>query len=433
MILRDYQVEVKKKVIDLFHNKRKSVCVVMPPGGGKTVTGSHAAIEIARLSNGPVLWVAHRKELIKQAQKTINALGFQAGIIAPWAKRQPENLIQIASIQTLRALGIIPQCSVAVWDEAHHSMGDDWNQLAKQLEQMKAFLIGLTATPERSDGRGLRHVFSTMVVAATQKSLIMKGQLVPTEVFVPEVPIVNSIADAPVKMWEKHAKGTKTLVFCENIDHAQVVTAEFIQRGYKAAYIEGNMTSRQRDSVIKRFENNKIDILCNCQILTEGFDLPPIQTTILARSVGSVSLYLQMVGRGSRPFPNKKKSLCLDLAGNAYLWGLPDDDRKFSLIGKPICLKKEAEHKNNMARCPNCGNMVLKKKPCSFCGSNLVKIKTKLAGKKLKRFDSEEGKHIKQSAYNRWLDYAKNHNKSIDWVNERFYKKFGHLKNEAAL
>ena len=86
-----------------------------------------------------------------------------------------------------------------------------------------------------------------------------------------------------------------------------------------------------------------------------------------------------------------------------------------------------------MARCPNCGNMVLKRKPCSVCGSNLVRIKTKLAGKKLKRLDSEEGKHIKQSAYNRWLDYAKNHNKSIDWVNERFYKKFGHLKNEAAL
>lgn len=431
MNLRPYQKRGYEQALRVFERNRRSVVLVMSPGAGKTVLGSFTAIEIARRSGGKVLWVAHRRELIKQAISTLARLGFEAGAIAPGMRKRPELSIQVASIQTLRVGGHLldlSEFSVVVWDECHHAVSDDWVKLARQIRAHKAFLIGLTATPERKDGRGLAPLFGTMIVVASHRDLVMQSHLVPTEVLCPARVIEDGVADAPVTLWERHAAGTKTVVFCEGVDHAIAVCDEFKARGYDAAFVEGEMTSRERDRVIRRFVKGRTMILTNCQILTEGFDLPPIRTVVLARRIGSHALYLQMVGRGSRPFESKDRNVVLDLVGNARLYGLPEDDRKFSLKGKPIQLCDEETIKHRK-KCKHCGLILVDKpKTCPHCGTPIVsERKRKVHGEKLERMTSEQAKAYAKAALDRLQDYARIHGKPQSWVEERYVKKFGRL------
>jgi len=428
--LREYQRDGYNKGLELHDRGRQSLCMVMPPGAGKTVLGSHLGISIAQKRQGCVLWVAHRRELIKQAKNTLEKLGFQAGVIAPWGRPNLDLPIQVGSIQTLRNMNLddLPHFASVVWDEAHHAMSDDWVMLAKECRRRRSFLLGLTATPERKDGRGMAPLFGSMIVVATQSQLIAKGHLVPTDVLVPPRVIKDGVADAPVKLWEKHTPGTKTIVFCESVEHAQRVAEQFDDRGHRADYVEGEMTSRERERAIKRFVSGRTMILTNCQLLTEGFDLPPIQTVVLARRVGSHALYLQMVGRGSRPFKGKSRATLLDLAGSAKLYGLPDEDRKFSLKGKPITLK-DTKRTGKSKLCLAC-NMVFYERTsrCPRCGSPVGKTKkSKVYSDKLHKMGADEARAYEKAALDRFMDYAKIHSKPMEWVKDRFFRKFGRL------
>lgn len=430
MGLRNYQKKGESKALSMHDAGRQSLCLVMPPGGGKTYLGSHIGISISQKRQGRLLWVAHRRELIKQAKSTLERIGYNVGVIAPWAKMDLSHPVQVASIQTIRNLNLddLPPFACVVWDEAHHAMSDDWVLLAKECRRRRSFILGLTATPERRDGRGMYPLFGSMLVVATQQQLIADGHLVPTEVLIPPRVIKDGVADAPVTLWEKHTPGTKTIVFCESVDHARRVADEFDARGYSADYVEGEMTSRERDRIMNRFISGRLDILTNCQILTEGFDLPPIQTVVLARRVGSHALYLQMVGRGSRPFKGKTKSTLLDLTGSAKLYGLPDEDRTYSLKGRPISLKKP-ERVNNSKRCLRCSLVFYERtNRCPNCGSPVGKSKeSKVYSDKLHKMGPGEAEAYEKAALDRFKDYAQIHSKGDDWVEERFFRKFGRL------
>lgn len=431
MQLREYQKDGFCKGIQIVRRGRKSLVFVMPPGAGKTVMGTWFAVAVAKMFGGKILWVAHRRELIKQAIKTVRRFGFTAGAIAPRMKRDDSALFQVASIQTLRTTtdAIPPEVVIMVWDECHHAVSDDWVLLAKEARRKKIFLAGLTATPERSDGRGLSPLFGTMVEVATSRTLIRQNFLVPTCVLVPDEVLEDGIADAPVRLWERHAPNTQTIVFCENVDHAIGVAEEFALRGYKADFVEGEMTTRERDKVLKRFAKGSLQVVTNCQLLTEGFDLPRIQTVILARRIGSHAMYLQMVGRGSRPFDGKKTNLVLDLVGNAHMFGLPEDDRTFSLRGRPIQLRGEEEIERRR-KCRSCGLIFVDPatKICPMCMTPVATQRSRrLHEKVLKRMTSAQEKAYETAALDRWRDYARIHNKPDQWVTDRFVKKFGKL------
>jgi len=431
MQLRDYQRRGFEQALKAHRRGRKSVVFVLSPGAGKTTLGSWFSVALSKLMGGKVLWVAHRRELIKQAVQTIRAIGFTAGAIAPRMKREPEALFQVASIQTLRAgrkEAIPPDVVVMVWDECHHAVSDDWVNLAKEARTKKVFLVGLTATPERSDGRGLSPLFGTMIAPVTPRELVKTGRLVPADVLVPDDVLDDGIADVPVKLWEKHAPGTRTIVFCENVDHAVEVAESFADRGHRADFVEGEMPLRERDKIIRRFARGKIDVLTNCQLLTEGFDLPPIQTVVLARTIGSQSLYLQMVGRGSRPYEGKKRYLVLDLVGNARMYGHPEDERVFSLQGRPITLKNESEIERR-PRCRNCGYVFVEPaRTCPVCSMPVQRVKgRKIHEKVLSRMTSAQAAAYEAASLDRLRDYARSHGKDEAWVTDKFVQKFGRL------
>lgn len=412
MNLRPYQAETVRKALRWQDLGIKSVCIVMPTGGGKTVTGSFLALQAAAKRGGGVLWLAHRKELVRQAAKSLCKYvpAAQVGIIAPWAKRSPGARVQVGSIQTVRLLEHLPQASVVVFDEVHHMAGDnEWAKLVRTCAKQGAFLVGLTATPERKDGAGLYPQFRKLLVAAKTSELIRQGHLVPAEVMVPPRVITDGIADVPVKLWEKYAPGTRTVVFCSSVDHAIATSQEFTARGHRSAWIEGDMRAKERDRILHLFETGKIRVICNCQILTEGFDMPAIETVLLARTVGSHALYLQMVGRGLRPSAGKRLLKVLDATGSSKLYGHPNLDRTYSLQGKPIVLdeKKASRQKT----CSNCGLLMsMRTAVCPSCG-----VKPKAMPRKPKKVYSDrlERMSVKQQAdiqtwyYSRSLDRAR--------------------------
>lgn len=432
MRLRDYQQRAFDQGMKAFYRGRKSVVFVLPPGAGKTTLSTVYSEALARVMRGKVLWVTHRRELIKQAKKTIENMGFTCGAIAPRMKRDPDALFQLSSIQTLRAGGddaIPPDIVVMVWDECHHAVSDDWVYLAKEARSKRVFLVGLTATPARSDGRGLSPIFGTMIVPTSPRALVRMGKLVPADILVPDDVLDDGIADVPVMLWERHAPNTRTIVFCESVDHAIEVSDTFADRGHRSHYIENEMSVKERDKVIRKFERGKVEILTNCQLLTEGFDLPPIQTVILARRIGSQSLYLQMVGRGSRPFPGKTRYLVLDLVGNARVYGHPEDDRTFSLQGRPIALKNESEIERR-PKCITCGFIFVDTsiRKCPICYTPFQRRSSRKAlGKKLSRMSPSETKAYEAAALDRFRDYAASHGKDEQWVVRKFVSKFGRL------
>jgi DNA repair protein RadD len=409
MNLRPYQQTAVDKCLRLHDAKNRSICLVMPTGGGKTICASYLALQVALRRKGRVLWLAHRKELVMQAAKSLKRYGMDVGIIAPWAPRKPNAPVQVGSIQTVRLLEHVPSAVCVVFDEVHHIVGEnEWGKVAQDCAKQRAFLIGLTATPERKDGRGLAPMFQRLVVAAKISELIRGRYLVPAEVLVPPKVIKDGIADVPVKLWERYSPNTRTVVFCSSVEHSMETVREFQARGHSAAHIDGEMATRDRDSVLRRFEAGKIKIVSNCQILTEGFDLPEIETVLLARTIGSHSLFLQMVGRGLRPSPGKSKVTILDATGASRVFGHPNLDRVYSLQGKPISVREVDASRQK--ECDECGLLMGIRTPqCPRCGNinkSVPKKPKKVYASRLERLSLAQRQDLEKCTYDAALDRA---------------------------
>jgi superfamily II DNA or RNA helicase len=290
---------------------------------------------------------------------------------------------------------------------------------------MGAFHIGATASPERSDGVGLYPTYKHIIVAAQRQQLIKQGYLVPTHVLAPSRVLRSAVADIPVKLWEKYARGSRTIVFARDTEHARSITAEFAALGWPTGYVDGDMPANVRRNVIGRFIDGRTMILVNCKILTEGFNLPAIDTVVLACNVGHDGLFMQMVGRAGRIAPGKKFATCLDLCGNYHVHGLPDENRKFSLRGRAVqlastgvpmrrCVNCSKTWRSSSATCPKCGARIRpSRKAMQYLSERLAKVNpAKLA-------------RARQERFNELWDHARVTGRDREWIEQRFRAQFG--------
>lgn len=348
MTLRDYQTRTIRLCREAYRDGKRSILIVLPTGAGKTrLMSALVASVVAR--GGHVLWIVHRKELIKQAAQALQDVGLVVGILAPWATYRRGCQVTVASIQTLIARDALPECDVMVWDEAHHAVSETYSKVAEHYAGVLRF--GLTATPQRDDGVGLGAIYDAMVVGATPAELTAAGWLVPCRVFGVTAK-TKSLAAHPVEAYRKWAMGRPTAVFCESVSHARDLAREFVFAGFRAACIDGEVDTDARDAILADYRAGKIKILTNVQVLTEGWDAPETSCAILARNVGTESTYLQIVGRTLRPAEGKTDALILDLRGSAIEHGMPTDDRVYTFDGAGI---KCAEHLPPCTRCKACG------------------------------------------------------------------------------
>jgi DNA repair protein RadD len=367
--LRPYQAAAidgaRRALAGIEPGRRRSVLLVSPTGSGKTVIGSRI-VESAVSRSRRALWCVHRRELVDQAYDTLKALGLNVGVVCASSSRRPNPYapVQVASLDTLIARDLHPPADVVVFDEAHHAAAKGYAEWLAGYPS--ASVVGLTATPERSDGTGLGGLFSRMLVVTTPARCLADGHLVPMELVRPARPLKpGQIAQRPVDAWRQHAAGRQTIVFCASIDHASRVAVEFADAGVLASVISTNTETGGRRVALSEFRAGRLPVLCNVAVLTEGTDLPLTSCIILARGAGTPGIYLQMAGRGSRPSPGKSDCTLIDLRGVSHQHGHPYDSREYSLEGRGIRgIKDEA----TQGYCKTCGAPVESGLQCSECG-----------------------------------------------------------------
>lgn len=339
MQLRPYQAEALRAVREAYARKHRSVLVVMPTGTGKTVLFA----EIARLAKGPVLVLAHRQELVEQARSKIAAWCDDVVAVEMGERREftrPDGVrrkIAVASIQTLRRrLASFPKGAfkIVVVDEAHHATADSYRAV---LDHFEAYVLGVTATPDRSDRVGLGEVFEELAFDYDMLTAIHDGWLAPIRSFFVQTQAdfsrvrkvagelsthdVERILTQDLHLIEiatpivRERKGRPAIVFAASVAHAHAlarVMNELTGDASFAAALDGKTLLDARAPVLERFRRGDLKVLVNCALFTEGFDVPEIGLVAIARPVLSRSFYAQMVGRGTRIAPGKEDLLVLD-------------------------------------------------------------------------------------------------------------------------
>lgn len=356
-----------------FGRGAKRVLFQLPTGGGKTVTFAYI-IAAAVAKGSRVLVLVHRIELVEQIACTLARFGLRFGIIAAGYPAEPDTPVQVASIQTLvRRLGGIAGYAFdfVVVDEAHHTVAGMWTEVLDALPGVK--VLGVTATPERCDGKGLGDQFEVLLTGPTMRWLIDNGFLAPYVAYGPSKPPdlsgikvtagdynVGALAGAmsakmviksTVDEYTRICPGVRVIVFAVNVQHSELLVEAFRAGGYTAEHLDGETPRDIRRAVMADFRDGKVQVLCNCQLFDEGLDVAGVEGVIIARPTMSLSRYLQMVGRALRP--GKPKAYILDHGGCVAAHGLPDADRKWSLEGRPKEDRRSLRDRGK--RCEECG------------------------------------------------------------------------------
>lgn len=359
MPLREYQIDLINNVRNSYRHGKKAPCIVLPCGGGKSVVVAEMAKRTTEKGNR-VLFIVHRKELCDQIRNTFSRWGVDM------------DLCQIGMVQTVcRHLDKVSAPSLIITDENHHSKAKSYMEIYKAFPN--AYRIGVTATPQRLDGSGLKDVNDDLIVGVSAKWLIENKFLAPYEYFAPtlvdlekvkvtkgeydekqveEIMIKRAIFGDVIAYYNKLAKGKQAICYCTTIKHSQAMTEHFNENGITAVHIDGETPKNERDEVIEKFRNGEIKILCNVDLISEGFDVPDCECAILLRPTKSLTLYIQQSMRCMR-YKDGKTAVIIDHVGNYVRHGLPDSDREWTLDGK--AKKDKSAFKNTeLQTCPNC-------------------------------------------------------------------------------
>lgn len=376
--LRPYQVKAEADIFGRYKEGKRSVMFQLATGGGKTVLFVSIIKKFIKAGKRVVL-IAHREELIKQAWDHLHKGEIWAGIIKSGV---PENFhfpCQVASIQTICRRQKLPKADLVIIDEAHHSQDDNSYGDVLLRHWPTARVLGVTATPYRLGGKGFTTLFEALVLGPTFKDLARAGYLCPFRYFVSYNPdlskakvqkgdyVIDDIAKAMklapiVASYFDHCKGMSGICFAVNIAHSTQIVRQYIEAGIPAAHVDANTELEVRRKLFQDLRDKKILVLVNVGIATEGTDIPNIDFVQLARPTKSLSMFLQMVGRATRPIyasiqgieddnaralavagSTKPNAIVLDNAGCYLEHGLPDQvyDWEGYFIGRDK--KKKAE------------------------------------------------------------------------------------------
>lgn len=363
MTPRAYQSTAIANCKRAFYEGARAVCLVSPTGSGKTFMGAvYAAGHLSQCETNRVVWLAHRVELLDQAASTLRSFGLEVGVRG--ASRTAR--VQVESVQTIIARETSPEGTLLIPDECHHFAED--NRCGDIVKAAPWKILGLTATPERGDGKPLKPPFDRIVVAAQISDLIRDGHLVPLRIKWPGKLLGKKfVAARPVDWYLAHARGRRGICFAGNLKTAAVFRDDFVALGVRAAVIDGKLRKDVRKGLLERHQAGLLGVLVNVGVLTEGYDDPAVSCIIVARGCGSQGLWLQMIGRGLRPAPGKSDCLLLDMRGVTGELGRPDADREFRLEGDPIAVK-DRDRANTFRICRSCqaplGDLVR----CPECG-----------------------------------------------------------------
>lgn len=344
----DYQ---EKAISDIMKYKEKgglACLLVMATGLGKTIV----FLELAKRLNARTLIIVHRDELLGQAIKKMQMVWREAeyGIVKAEVK-EFDKQVTVASRQTLEResnLTLLPNdYDLVITDEAHHSIADSYRRIYEHIGAGDTtFHLGVTATPNRSDKKGLIDIYDEVVYEMNLIDGIVGGHLcnLKSEIIRAYDPfedetesihdilnkqknpnkvgshVLTKILELPevigriINEWKRLAGDRQTIAFCPNVDHAYALANKFSEYGISAHGVSTYDKAPVRRQLIRDFLSEKFQVITNYDILTEGFDAPTTSCILIARPTDSDLVYTQMVGRGTRIAPNKDDCLILDVA-----------------------------------------------------------------------------------------------------------------------
>ena len=408
--LRDYQAALITEVNQAWSEGARNVGVVLPTGGGKTVTFG----TILRNHAGASCAIAHRRELVGQMSLTLARLEVRHRIIAPDATIReivtlhvrehgkswfdPNARCAVAGVDTLarrEPTAWDSQVSLWVCDETAHLLAKNkWGKAISRFPNARG--LGVTATPVRADGQGLgRHadgVIDRLVIGPDMRELIEQGYLTDYRIFAPKsdldlsaVPVSDATGDysAPalraatsrshitgdvVATYLRLAPGKLGVTFAVSVELAADTAAQFRAAGVAAECVSADTPELVRAEIMRRFRNREIQQVVNVDLFGEGFDLPGLEVVSMARPTQSYGLYAQQFGRALRPLDGKDHALIIDHVGNVMRHGLPDAPRVWSLDRRDKRAKK-ADSEVLIKACPACTAVYERfRRECPYCG-----------------------------------------------------------------
>lgn len=351
-----------------------------PPGSGKSVV----IAEIARLTTlrgNQVLFLVHRRELVQQIVHSFE-----------------ENSVDMryATVMTVgraaHQLDKLKKPAVIITDETHHSLAKTYREIYDYFPDVPR--LGFTATPWRMNGTGFEDIYDKMVEGPTVEWLIKHHSLAPYEYYMPQS-VVNrdklkrshsgeytkrsidaelgkAIFGDVISNYRKLANGRQAILYAHSVEYSQMFANKFQKEGIAAEHIDAKTPTAERERIINGFRDKKITILCNVDLISEGFDVPEVGVIILLRPTKSLVLHVQQSMRGMRYRPGKT-SIIIDQVANALEHGLPDTPHQWTLTGH----KKETDPP--LITCDFCygtfhhwGRDADGKRVCPYCGKRPV-------------------------------------------------------------
>lgn len=282
-------------------------------------------------------------------------------------------LCQVCMVQTAcRRLKKIPRPNLIITDETHHSKSNSYKKIYDFFPN--TYRVGVTATPVRLDGSGLGDVYETLIEGVSAKWLIENKYLSPYTYYAPTVADLNGIKiqrgefetksaenvlfnrtvfGNVISHYRKLADGKQAICYCVSVKHSSAMAEEFQDNGISAVHIDGTTPKAERQRIIEDFRNGRIKILCNVDLISEGFDVPDCECAILLRPTKSLTLYIQQSMRCMR-YKLGKSAIIIDHVGNYARFGMPDADHEWTLESRPKKSRQQAEKEVKVLQCPEC-------------------------------------------------------------------------------
>ena len=374
---------------------------VAPTATGKSLMLSAVAGEYLKEPDARVCVLAHRDELTEQNRaKFLRVNPHVSTSIVDATVKSWDAQATFAMVPTLSRkanLAEMPDLDLLVIDEAHHAVADSYRRIIDHARERTPWvrIFGVTATPNRGDGQGLRAVFDNVADQIRMAELVKTGHLVTPRTFVVNVGVqealkkvrrvasdfdMNAVAeimdkspvtDAVISHWKEKAGERQTVVFCSTVEHAQNVAAAFRAHGIKATTVHGEMSDAERKATLGAYAKGRIQVITNVAVLTEGWDHPPTSCVVLLRPSSYKSTMIQMVGRGLRTvnpeeYPGVVKTDCiiLDFGTSSLIHGSLEQD---------VNLKGHEASEDSTQTCHNCSAVIpLSCTECPICGETLI-------------------------------------------------------------
>lgn len=451
MELRNYQIKSIGALRQEFKQGAKRVVLCAPTGSGKTFMFSYMINEAIRRGKKALI-LTHRSELLTQAGGAFKSFDLQPQDINPKLKQlNQDEPLSVAMAQTLKRRLNRPEyqrwlksLDIVIVDEAHTQDAD------KVLDELnpKCFVIGATATPHREhDKRQLKTIYSQIIEKVKISELIDSGFLaIPKYFGVPadlsgiktkggdydtdQMGKVFSERKLYHGVYENYISkcfGKKAIVFAPSVESSIELVNDFLSKGIPIRHIDANTPTEVRKSTLQWFKETPSAMISNVGILNAGFDEPTIEVVILYRATKSISLYLQMCGRGSRIAPGKTHFMILDFGENIKEHGYWHDQREWFLETK----KKRSKGLVPEKECPNCtAKIPVSVMICPYCQFELPPT--------VKSEDEKFADLVEMMSYSELGELAKNANfRQLEIIAEtkKYHKNWiiHKLNNEADL